>query len=537
MPQGGFVSMTGGSAGSSVGAQAGVAGTAAQAGVSGVPENGGAAGGPVLECSPDDRRLCSVDGALGNCAAGHQECDANGTWGECDIQPADADSCEPGDDANCNGIPNQGCACDEGDVQPCGDTVDRGMCHRGTSTCTQGAYGECLDAIYPSTRDCRSEYDNDCNGTADYQETAFCECPVDGQSSSCDTGLPGVCAAGTHTCAFAVDNQSSDYGDCTGPSPGTRDCRSAEDNDCNGTADDQETSYCRCVLGTDQPCDTHPEDGTGLCTAGSQPCAESGDHSTTDYGECSGSTGPTPELCTGDEDEDCDGDTDNDDSDCVASMISIPQGYLIDRTEVTRGQYQAWLDTEPTTAGQSSDCTWNDRFVPDAACMADPAVQQSDATNHPQVCVDWCDAYAYCLRVGKRLCGGLGGGGAVFTEFANINYDQWYNACTSHGTNAFPYGASYDEQACNGSDYSGTDNQTIQVGTLESCQTPAGVFDLSGNVWEWEDCCNGSGPAAYCKIRGGSAFNAGSTSLRCVENGTGDRNHFYPQVGFRCCSG
>jgi hypothetical protein len=30
--------------------------------------------------------------------------------------------------------------------------------------------------------------------------------------------------------------------------------------------------------------------------------------------------------------------------------------------------------------------------------------------NFPITNVDWCDAYAYCAGIGKRLCGKIGGG-------------------------------------------------------------------------------------------------------------------------------
>src|SRR6185503_2153270 len=52
----------------------------------------------------------------GNCHAGTQVCiagsdSATSTLGPCegDVGPQAADTCTPGDDANCNGIPNEGC--------------------------------------------------------------------------------------------------------------------------------------------------------------------------------------------------------------------------------------------------------------------------------------------------------------------------------------------------------------------------------------------------------------------------------------------
>ncbi|MBN1605630.1 MAG: hypothetical protein JW940_03315 [Polyangiaceae bacterium] len=79
--------------------------------------------------------------------------------------------------------------------------------------------------------------------------------------------------------------------------------------------------------------------------------------------------------------------------------------------------------------------------------------QAPGCDDHPQVCVDWCDAYAYCKGVGKRLCGEIGGGPTDFGAYADVNQDPWYNACTSHGarsSSGFVYGDDYNPQACNG---------------------------------------------------------------------------------------
>ena len=45
-------------------------------------------------------------------------------------------------------------------------------------------------------------------------------------------------------------------------------------------------------------------------------------------------------------------------------MVLLPLGYCIDSTEVTEGQYQAWLNTNPSTANQPSVCSWNTDFTP-----------------------------------------------------------------------------------------------------------------------------------------------------------------------------
>jgi formylglycine-generating enzyme required for sulfatase activity len=221
-------------------------------------------------------------------------------------------------------------------------------------------------------------------------------------------------------------------------------------------------------------------------------------------------------------------------------MVMLPQGYCIDSTEVTRAQYAVWLATNPATSGQPSYCSWNTTFTASSSCMASSYVCQGGSCgNHPQVCVDWCDAYAYCKAVGKRLCGKIGGGSNGYGNYANASLSQWYNACVSDGANnTYPYGSTYQATACNG--YENGKGTTVPVGSMSGCQSTVagyeGVYDLSGNVWEWEDSCNGtSGQQDLCRLRGGS-FNYDAGNLRCDYDYGDGRYVAYVFIGLRCCA-
>jgi hypothetical protein len=64
------------------------------------------------------------------------------------------------------------------------------------------------------------------------------------------------------------------------------------------------------------------------------------------------------------------------------------------------------------------------------------------------------------------------------------------------------------------------------------------VFDLNGNVFEWEDSCAGvAGVGDQCRVRGGSFLGGTSQALgRCDDKRTDDRAaNNQPDYGIRCC--
>jgi formylglycine-generating enzyme len=233
---------------------------------------------------------------------------------------------------------------------------------------------------------------------------------------------------------------------------------------------------------------------------------------------------------------------------CVAKMVTIRgkatdgggTDYQIDATEVTRGQYRSWLGTNPALpASQDPSCGWKyDWSDPDLGTAAD-----GDGDHHPMAGVDWCDAYWYCEGVGKRLCGRISGGSNDDVADVNVaGIDQWYTACSSNGAYdgiCYPYGKDYSATACNGVD--AAKGGAVAVATMTGCQSSVagyqGIFDLSGNVLEWEDACDGhAGMMDGCRIRGGGFDEPDSVWLSC--EGMVATNRFVTDVdlGFRCCS-
>jgi len=206
---------------------------------------------------------------------------------------------------------------------------------------------------------------------------------------------------------------------------------------------------------------------------------------------------------------------------CPAATIPVlgPAGvFCIDETEVKRSKYDVFLASNPSTAGQPPECDFNVDFQPAYVSTASQPVRG----------VDWCDARAYCLWAGKRLCGRLGGGSVPFTESHDPTVSEWMYACSGGGSMAYPYGGAYSPTACNGLD--ANKGGPTDVGTPTCVGSFAGLYDMSGNVAEWEDACSG----LACRVRGGT-YDLEAANLTCVDSMTRNLDAGYPDVGFRCC--
>lgn len=199
---------------------------------------------------------------------------------------------------------------------------------------------------------------------------------------------------------------------------------------------------------------------------------------------------------------------------------------FVDKTEVTVGDYKSFLATSPPSSTQAALCEKNDSFVPEVTCLA-PTVWDTALDAYPVVCVDQCDALAYCAWKGKDLCHGVPG---HTTDTDNA----WYQACSDSG--AHPnMGADgpTNSQTCNG--LAKNQGAALPVGVQSACKTARGLYDMSGNVAEWTAVCDTTtGATDHCEVRGGSFVN-GMAEIQCTSSFSPMRNFVSKQIGFRCC--
>jgi Notch-like protein len=199
---------------------------------------GGGEGTAGADASGDDADgTGSGDGTGGESGAGSQTgIDPSADSGGSDDPTADTGVADTGDTGNADGptcVPSEE-VCD-GEDNDCDDDIDEdepgagemcstglaGPCDEGVTACEAGEL-VCVQVTTPSAETCDG-IDNDCNGQADDGN------PQSG--SACSTGLPGICDPGTTTCqggALACNqNQAA----------GNEVCNNVDD-DCDGTADD-----------------------------------------------------------------------------------------------------------------------------------------------------------------------------------------------------------------------------------------------------------------------------------------------------------
>ncbi len=193
--------------------------------------------------------------------------------------------------------------------------------------------------------------------------------------------------------------------------------------------------------------------------------------------------------------------------------------YYIDIYEVTNLQYKHFINE----TGRRSPKHFVNRTYPEGK------------TDHPVTQVSWKDADAYCRWAGKRL----------------PSDQEWEKAARGIEGQFFPWGNEFDPAKANTPQRWGNlglAGDTTPVGAFAAGVSPYGVFDMSGNVWEWTDSWYQAYPGdthitenygkKYKTLKGGSWWDC--SFYKCgISAPTYNRSFFLRSTkntsfGFRC---
>ena len=190
------------------------------------------------------------------------------------------------------------------------------------------------------------------------------------------------------------------------------------------------------------------------------------------------------------------------------------KAYYIDKFEVTNSEYSKFVDA---TNSRAPDL-WKDGKPP------------AGRGNLPATIVNWYDADRYCRWAGKRLP----------TEA------EWEKAARGPKGLEYPWGENFDNKKANTGESSFGD--LAPVGSFPEGKSFYGVYDMSGNVWEWTADWYKPYPGSDYKsdtfgeknkvLRGGSWGGGVHYSLPIFYRGAYRfytvPEQGYPDAGFRC---
>jgi formylglycine-generating enzyme required for sulfatase activity len=206
------------------------------------------------------------------------------------------------------------------------------------------------------------------------------------------------------------------------------------------------------------------------------------------------------------------------------------EDYRIGKYPVTNAEYAAYVKDKEAKSPPPSH--WSGGELPEALAA------------HPVVNVSWDDASQYCEWLTRKL---REAGQLKQSEEIRLPTEaQWEKAARgAEDTRFYPWGNQWDLAKCNSSE-SGV-GSTTPVGKYSPAgDSPFGVADMAGNVWQWcadwfsEDYYQnspkenppGADKGDFRVLRGGS-FDHDPDRLRCgdrVSNHPGGRNYNF---GFR----
>ena len=223
------------------------------------------------------------------------------------------------------------------------------------------------------------------------------------------------------------------------------------------------------------------------------------------------------------------------------------KSFYIDKHEVTNTQFERFIKaTGYITTAEKEARGINPQLRPNGCKPKGwtwKTVYTPDKANHPVVFVSWYDAFAYAKWAGKRLP----------TE------EEWEKAARGVDGRIFPWGNKISSDYCNynlSKNYGmlrtptgkfipgiiGGGKITVAVGSYPKGNSPYGVFDMCGNVWEWTNSWYRSYPkdphtfdySGEIKVFRGGCFSEPGIYSRSANRNAAVPDLYMINIGFRC---
>lgn len=218
--------------------------------------------------------------------------------------------------------------------------------------------------------------------------------------------------------------------------------------------------------------------------------------------------------------------------------------FLMAKYPITNAQYQAFVDAKD---GYRDPRWWDYSDHAQSWCKDNPKPEAAayPGDDLPRTNVSWYESVAFCRWLTAHLLptfprGGKGSGGWNTGEDQTLaiiltTEQQWQRTAQGDDNYIYPWGDKFDPIYCN--TVESRLGQPTPVTQYSSGANSFGVFDLSGNVWEWclttwDGDSTGLGGDSYRVLRGGSWAN-GRVDARAAS-----RDFDYPDdrnfnIGFR----